>query len=41
VFIAEIDTVFQDGSAVALVQIFRVRDGEIVLMRDYFAPDAL
>ncbi|XVQ09971.1 nuclear transport factor 2 family protein [Spirillospora sp. CA-255316] len=40
-FIAEIDTVFEDGSAVSLVQIFRVRDGEIALMRDYFAPDVL
>jgi limonene-1,2-epoxide hydrolase len=24
---------------VSLVQIFRIRDGKIVLVRDYFAPD--
>jgi limonene-1,2-epoxide hydrolase len=24
---------------VSLVQIFRVRDGKIVLLRDYFAPE--
>ena len=41
VFVAEIDTAFEDGSAVPLVQLFRVRDGEIALLRDYFAPDAL
>ncbi|WP_030684448.1 nuclear transport factor 2 family protein [Streptomyces sp. NRRL B-1347] len=44
VFIAEIDTVFDgdgsgDGVAVSLVQIFRVRDGKIARLRDYFAPD--
>ncbi|MFE0043615.1 nuclear transport factor 2 family protein [Streptomyces albireticuli] len=48
VFIAEIDTVFdgdgnEDGNAgedrvVSLVQIFRVRDGRIARLRDYFAP---
>ncbi|MBP0452575.1 nuclear transport factor 2 family protein [Kitasatospora sp. RG8] len=44
VFIAEIDTVFDgddgDGGdvAVSLVQIFRVRDGRIAHLRDYFAP---
>ncbi|MFE0171231.1 nuclear transport factor 2 family protein [Streptomyces sp. NPDC059002] len=49
VFIAEIDTVF-DGVAgegngdgedvtVSLVQIFRIRDGKIARLRDYFAPD--
>ncbi|WP_405977088.1 nuclear transport factor 2 family protein [Streptomyces sp. NBC_00158] len=47
VFIAEIDTVFDgdgdgDGGeadrAVSLVQIFRVRDGKIARLRDYFAP---
>ncbi|GCD92668.1 nuclear transport factor 2 family protein [Embleya hyalina] len=43
VFIAEIDAVF-DGeggevdTAVSLVQIFRVRDGRIARLRDYFAP---
>ncbi|RKT16404.1 SnoaL-like protein [Streptomyces sp. 1114.5] len=45
VFIAEIDTVFDgDGDSggedvvVSLVQIFRVRDGKIARLRDYFAP---
>jgi hypothetical protein len=37
VFIAEIDTAFQGGDTVSLVQIFRVRDDKIVLLRDYFA----
>ncbi|MGI5238925.1 nuclear transport factor 2 family protein [Dactylosporangium sp. CA-139066] len=36
VFIAEIDTVFALGT-MSLVQIFRVRDGKILLLRDYFA----
>ncbi|MFI6585195.1 nuclear transport factor 2 family protein [Embleya sp. NPDC050493] len=44
VFIAEIDTVFDgDGggedTTVSLVQIFRIRDGKIVRLRDYFSPD--
>lgn len=42
VFIAEIDTVFNraDGSTVtlSLVQIYRVRDGRIAKLRDYFSP---
>ena len=41
VFFAELDTVLSSPAGtenVSLVQIFRVRDGEIVLMRDYFAP---
>ncbi|WP_107470734.1 nuclear transport factor 2 family protein [Streptomyces sp. ERV7] len=41
VFIAEIDAVFDGGGAdttVSLVQIFRVRDGKIARLRDYFAP---
>ncbi|GAA2787493.1 hypothetical protein GCM10010505_14450 [Kitasatospora aburaviensis] len=49
VFIAEIDTVFdgpEDGDGdgdggdevVSLVQIFRIRDGRIARLRDYFAP---
>ncbi|MFE6050922.1 nuclear transport factor 2 family protein [Kitasatospora sp. NPDC056446] len=48
VFIAEIDTVFDgdgdgdgdggDDVAVSLVQIFRIRDGKIARLRDYFAP---
>jgi ketosteroid isomerase-like protein len=36
VFIAEIDAVV-DGATVSLVQIFRVRDGRISVLRDYFA----
>ncbi|MCG6499606.1 nuclear transport factor 2 family protein [Kitasatospora sp. A2-31] len=47
VFIAEIDTVFDgpgngtgngDDEVVSLVQIFRIRDGRIARLRDYFAP---
>ncbi|MFJ8622251.1 nuclear transport factor 2 family protein [Kitasatospora sp. NPDC093550] len=44
VFIAEIDTAFDDGdgdgedAVVSLVQIFRVRDGRIARLRDYFSP---
>jgi ketosteroid isomerase-like protein len=41
VFIAEIDAALDvDGGTVVVpfVQIFRLRDGEIVSMRDYFAP---
>lgn len=42
VFIAEIDTAL-DGptgaTTMSLVQIFRVRDGKIALLRDYFAPE--
>ncbi|PKV83556.1 nuclear transport factor 2 family protein [Streptomyces sp. TLI_146] len=47
VFIAEIDTVFDgdgdgdgDGAdeTVSLVQIYRVRDGKIAHLRDYFTP---
>ncbi|MFF2045111.1 nuclear transport factor 2 family protein [Kitasatospora sp. NPDC058170] len=46
VFIAEIDTVFDgDGDAddvtVSLVQIFRIRDGRIARLRDYFAPELM
>jgi limonene-1,2-epoxide hydrolase len=44
VFIAEVDAVLRgpDGtSTVSLVQIFRVRDGQITLLRDYFAPAIL
>jgi len=42
VFIAEIDAVLNGpagSTVVSLVQIFRVRDGKIALLRDYFAPD--
>ncbi|MFJ8476719.1 nuclear transport factor 2 family protein [Kitasatospora sp. NPDC094011] len=38
VFIAEIDTFFDPDETVSLVQIFRVRDGRIAHLRDYFAP---
>ncbi|MFI1798857.1 nuclear transport factor 2 family protein [Streptomyces sp. NPDC020379] len=44
VFIAEIDTVFDgDGvdTSVSLVQIFRIRDGKIARLRDYFAPELM
>ncbi|MFF1904440.1 nuclear transport factor 2 family protein [Kitasatospora sp. NPDC058218] len=50
VFIAEIDTVFdgeEDGDGVgedvvvSLVQIFRIRDGKIARLRDYFAPELM
>ncbi|MGW7514352.1 nuclear transport factor 2 family protein [Streptomyces sp. NPDC054796] len=46
-FIAEIDTVFdgdgrtEEDVAVALVQIFRMRDGKIARLRDYFAPELM
>ncbi|MFD5073625.1 nuclear transport factor 2 family protein [Streptomyces sp. NPDC058371] len=42
VFIAEIDTVFdgdEEDVTISLVQIFRIRDGKIALLRDYFAPE--
>ena len=41
VFIAEVDAVVRSPagpSTVSLVQIFRVRDGQITLLRDYFSP---
>ena len=44
VFIAEIDTVVDgaDGATtISLVQIFRVTEGKIALLRDYFAADAV
>ncbi|MGI5178598.1 nuclear transport factor 2 family protein [Dactylosporangium sp. CA-152071] len=36
VFIAEIDTAFTGAGGMSLVQIFRVRDGRIAHLRDYF-----
>jgi ketosteroid isomerase-like protein len=40
VFIAEIDVAFQDRTTMSLVQIFRLRDGQIAMLRDYFSePD--
>ncbi|MFD7337406.1 nuclear transport factor 2 family protein [Streptomyces violascens] len=49
VFIAEIDTVFDEDAdgdggdevTVSLVQIFRIRDGKIARLRDYFAPELM
>ncbi len=44
VFIAEIDTVLDgpDGpTSMSLVQIFRVHEGKIALLRDYFAADTV
>ena len=42
VFIAEIDTVFDEANGqrttMSLVKIFRVRDEQIVSLRDYFTP---
>jgi ketosteroid isomerase-like protein len=41
VFIAEVDAVVNGPAGtttISLVQIFRVRDGKIALLRDYFAP---
>jgi ketosteroid isomerase-like protein len=42
VFIAEIDTAFDEANGqrttMSLVKIFRVRDGQIVSLRDYFTP---
>jgi limonene-1,2-epoxide hydrolase len=42
VFIVEVDAVVNDSAGsttVSLVQIFRVRDGKIALLRDYFASE--
>jgi len=44
VFIAEIDAAFDvagETATISLVQIFRLRDGKIALLRDYFAPDTV
>jgi ketosteroid isomerase-like protein len=44
VFLAEIDTVFDlagEPVTISLVQIFRLRDGKIALLRDYFTPDVV
>jgi uncharacterized protein len=41
VFIAEIDVAFDEAdgrrTTMSLVQIFRLRDGQIAMLRDYFA----
>jgi hypothetical protein len=42
VFVVEIDTAFDSPEGirtVSLLKIFRMRDGGIVLLRDYFSPD--
>jgi ketosteroid isomerase-like protein len=42
VFIAEIDTALDvagEAATMSLVHIFRLRDGKIALMRDYFVPE--
>jgi limonene-1,2-epoxide hydrolase len=42
VFIAEIDAVLETAGVpetVSIVQIFRIRDGRIAMIRDYFAPE--
>jgi hypothetical protein len=42
VFIVEIDAAFDSpagASGMSLVQIFRLRDRKIALLRDYFAPE--
>jgi uncharacterized protein len=36
VLVAELDVTFVGGGTMSLVQIFRIRGGEVVLMRDYF-----
>lgn len=44
VFIAEIDTAIESAgqtTTMSLVQIFRVRDDKIALLRDYFAPQSV
>ena len=44
VFIAEIDPVFDvagESVTMSLVQIFRLSEGKITLLRDYFAPDTV
>ncbi|KAA0023636.1 nuclear transport factor 2 family protein [Antrihabitans cavernicola] len=40
VFVVEID-VMVDGAMQSLVQIYRLRDEKIVLLRDFFAPDSV
>jgi ketosteroid isomerase-like protein len=42
VFVAETDAAFDRSEGVeivSMVKIFHMRDGEIVLLRDYFSPD--
>ena len=42
VFVVETDTAFDRSEGieiVSMVKIFRMRAGEIILLRDYFSPD--
>ena len=42
VFVAEIDAVLETAGVaetVSMVQIFRIRDGKIAMIRDYFTPE--
>ncbi|GGS91050.1 hypothetical protein GCM10010156_56720 [Planobispora rosea] len=42
VFVVEIDTAFDTpggATVMSLLKIFRMRDGKIALLRDYFAPE--
>jgi len=45
VFLVELDTVFDEASGrsttMSLVKIFRIRDGQIASLRDYFTPPAV
>jgi limonene-1,2-epoxide hydrolase len=41
VFIAEIDTVLDGAGTMSLVQIFRISEGKIALLRDYFAAETV
>jgi hypothetical protein len=44
VFIAEIDAALDvagETTTLSAVQIFRIHDGKIAMMREYFAPDAV
>jgi len=41
VLIVELDSAFVDRPPISLVQIFRLRDGLIASLRDYFHPDVM
>ena len=45
VFIAEIDVAFDEAdgrrTTMSLLQIFRLRDGAIAMVRDYYAPQLM
>lgn len=41
-FVAEIDAALEvagEATTMSLVQIYRLREGKIALLRDYFAPE--